>query len=295
MKKKKALPAFLPSSILPRLPWLWPVPAAGLWVWEQFAHASEGVPLSGLIFAKGLVLLAEAAVLYGLARFPKFYFLGMFPLSWLAVSHFQWDLCAVPEYRFWVWLALFLGVEILILALPDGKKLLFALVPGWAVLVWLFKFSFLLPLVFLTAPSKRFWNAPWARWGGLATAVVLYLAFGGWNYWFLNWTDLYDLLISGRFIAFFVLGCLGLAAFDSKWKGSFRHVLLPLVLLPAGLLFWGGNNPASGFFEMAILQWVLVWMAGYGWEAFREYLLDPTWHGRLVWLALSLGLFGGVL
>jgi len=295
VKKKKRIRAFLPPSVLSRLPWFWPVLAAGLWAWEQFAHAAKGTPLSGLIFAKGLVLLAEAAVLYGLARFPKFYFLGMFPLSWLAVSHFQWDLCAAPEYRFWTWLALFLGAEILILALPDGKKLLLPLVPLWTALVWLFKFSFLLPLAFLTAPSKRFWNAPWARWGGLATTVALYLAFGGWAYFLVNWLGLYDLFVGSRFFAFFLLGWLGLVAFDSKWKGTFRHVLFPLVLLPVGLLFWGGANPSVTFFETAILQWVLVWMAGYGWEAFREYLMDPSWHGRLVWLAMGLGLFGGVL
>ena len=302
-----------------------------------------------MIFTKGVVLLAEAAVLYGLAPFRGFYFLGMFPLSWLAVSRFQWGLCAMPEYRYWAWLALFLGAEILILALPDGKKLLFPLVPLWAVLIWLFKFSFLLPLVFIRAPEKRFPRAAWARWGGLAAALVLYFLFKGWVYfsftgfgWILKflfllplslvaagakqlrqsaWTrwggmavalvlfflfkswdcflssdfGLYDLFVGNRFLAFFIVGWLGLAAFDSTRKGIFRHTLVPLFLLPAGFLFWGGTNFVSTFIEFEILQWVLVWMAGYGWEAFRKYMIDPTWHGRLVWAALGLAFFGGVL
>lgn len=165
MKKTKVLPGFLPDSIIPHLNWIWLVPALGLWIGEQYTHVASGTPLSGLIFAKGIVLLSEAALLYTLSRLRGFYFLGMFPLSWLAVSRFQWDLCAMFEYRYWVWLVLFLGAEILILALPDGKKLLLPLVLVWAALIWLFKFSFLLPLAFLTAPAKRFQNAAWVRWG----------------------------------------------------------------------------------------------------------------------------------
>lgn len=101
-------------------------------------------------------------------------------------------------------------------------------------------------------------------------------------------------MVGSRFFSFFLLGWLGLVAFDPKWKGTFRHVLSPLFLLTAGFLFWGGGNYVSEL-EVEIIKWVLVWMAGYGWEAFRKYMMDPSWHGRLVWFALGLAFFGGVL
>lgn len=294
MKKKKILPSFLPDSLIPYFNWIWTFPALGFWIWEQFAHASRGIPLSWLVFAKGLILLLEAAILYGFSGFQEFYFLGMFPLSWLAASRFQWDLCFMNEYRFWAWLALFLGVEILILLLPDGKKLLWPLVPSWAALAWLFKFSFFLPLAFLTASAKRFQNASWVRWGGLASTLGLFLVFKGWNYFRLDWGDLYDLFVQFHFFAFFILGWLGLVAYDSQAKGTFRHILFPLFLLTAGFLFWGGNSLFSSI-ELETLQWVLVWMAGYGLEAFRKYMMDPSWHGRAVWFAVGVAFFGGVL
>ncbi len=293
MKEKKKNTSFLPFFPASRLFWIWTALAVGLWIREQFAHVPLGTPLSWIIFAKGLVLLAEASLLYGLSNFSGFYFLGLFPLSWLAVSRFQWDLCARPEIHFWAWLALFLGVEILILCLPDGKKLLWPLVPLWAGLIGLFKFSLLLPLAFLTAPGKRFRNASWARWGGLASALGLFLAFRGWAYFHFNWMDLDEIFAHELFFSFFLLGWLGLAAFDAGKKGTFRHALLPLFLLPMGFAFLGG--PFVSVFEWEALQWVLVWMAGYGLEALRVYMMDPTWHGRAVWFGVGAAFFGGVL
>ena len=375
MKIKKTPPKHLWDSFIPYLNWIWFALAVGLWGWEQFAHGSKGVPLSGVIFLKGLLLLGEAALLYGLARLKGFYFLGMFPLSWLAVSRFQWDLCAIPEYRYWAWLAIFLAAETFILMLPDGKKLFPPLAVLWAALIWLFKFSFLLPLAFVTVPFRRFPNAAWPRWGGVAAGLVLFLVFRGWIYFppawaiftnegwptvflFVGWfalamavalffvlggwgyfrkvgsgllakrglivfllflvllvfvgggalfllsggwiyfrpvsDDFLEVFITRGFFAFLILGWLGLAAFDFNWKGTFRHILTPIFLLPVGFILWGSQNLA-GLYELEILQWFLVFAAGYGWEAFRKYMMDPSWHGRLVWVALGLAIFGGVL
>ncbi|HJT23487.1 MAG TPA: hypothetical protein VJ873_02870 [bacterium] len=375
MKRKKIVPPRFLDFVTPYFNWIWFALAVGLWGWEQFNHVPRGVPLSWLIFGKGLLLLAEASTLFALARFRGFYFLGMFPLAWLAVSHFQWDICAIPEYRYWAWLVLFLGVEILILVLPNGKKLLLPLVPLWVFLIWLFKFSFLLPLAFVTAPSKRFSNAVWVRWGGPVVGLVLFLGFRGWNYFSPGWAVYFDewrltsfylllwlvlaistilfvvlgglgycraigsgflkrrgliaflillslltlggaavlfllawgwiyfhpvsddflsVFIDHRFFAFLLLGWLGLFAYDSKWKGTFRHILTPVFLLTLGLIFWGGQN-LVGLYELEVLQWFLVLAAGYGWEAFRKYMMDPSWHGRLAWFVLGLALFGGVL
>lgn len=247
-----------------------------------------------MTFAKGLVLLFQASLLYGLSGFKGFHFLGMFPLSWLALSRFQWDLCSIPQNRFWLWLAVFMGMEILILLVPDGRKLLFPLVLLWGGLIWLFKFSFLLPLAFVTAPGNRFRHAAWVRWGGLAAALVFYAGFRGWNYFQFSGMDLYEPFFEHRFIAFFLMAWLGWMAFDARWKGTFRHAMIPFFLLTLGFSLWGGSN-LNSVVEMEALQWVLVLMAGVGWEAFRNYLMDDSWHGRAVWFALGVALFGGVL
>ncbi len=250
-----------------------------------------------VVFGKGLLLLLEAAVLYhfsALFSLKGFWFLGMFPLLWLAVSEFQWQLCTLQEYRYWLWLALFLASEILILAVWDGQKLLGGLVVFWAALIWLFKFSFLLPLTFFAAPRGRFKNLEWVRMGGVLAALALYLFFKGRFYFQFTWIDLYQLLFEQRFLSFFLLGWLGFAAFEREKEGTYRHVVFPMFLVLAGFLFWSGLNLAA-VLEFEILKWVLVFMAGFGFEAFREYLMNPGWMGRTVWLALGIAFFAGVV
>lgn len=294
MRKKKRVPVFATDRLVPYLHPVWTGLAVLFWTAAQFFHLSGGNPFSWEVFTKGLVLLLEASAFYALSGFKGFYFLGMFPLPWLALSRFQWDICSPSPSRFWLWLVLFMGMEILILALPDGKKLLFLLAPLWACLIWLFKFSFLLPLAFVTVPKKRFRNAPWLRWGGLTAALVFYALFRGWAYFQFSWIELYEPFFENRFITFFLMAWLGWMAFDPRWKGTFRHGMIPFFLLTLGFSFWGGNGPNS-WVELEALQWVLVLMAGVGWEAFRKYLMDESWHGRAVWFALGVALFGGVL
>lgn len=282
---------------LPRLNLLWGLLAILVWAGEQVYHARLGSPFSMVVFGKGLLLLLEAAVLYhfsALFSLKGFWFLGMFPLLWLAVSEFQWQLCTLQEYRYWLWLALFLASEILILAVWDGQKLLGGLVVFWAALIWLFKFSFLLPLTFFAAPRGRFKNLEWVRMGGVLAALALYLFFKGRFYFQFTWIDLYQLLFEQRFLSFFLLGWLGFAAFEREKEGTYRHVVFPMFLVLAGFLFWSGLNLAA-VLEFEILKWVLVFMAGFGFEAFREYLMNPGWMGRTVWLALGIAFFAGVV
>ncbi len=285
---------FFPPS---RLNVLWGLVAILVWVGEQVYHAQLGTPFSIGVFGKGLLLLVEAAVLYHLSALfslKGFWFLGMFPLLWLAVSEFQWQLCTLQEYRYWLWLALFLASEILILAVWDGKKLLGGLIFFWTVLIWLFKFSFLLPLTFITAPPGRFKNSKWVRIGGVLTVLVLYFFFKGRYYFQFTWIDLYELLFEQRFLPFLLLGWLGFAALEREKEGTYRHVVFPLLLVLIGFLFWSGLNLAA-VLEFEILKWVLVFMAGFGFEAFREYLINPGWMGRAVWLALGIALLAGVV
>jgi hypothetical protein len=284
---------FLPSQ----LNILWGLLAIFVWAGEQVYHARLGSPFSTVVFGKGLLLLLEAAALYHLSTLfslKGFWFLGMFPLLWLAVSEFQWQLCTLQEYRYWLWLALFLASEILILMVWDGKKLLGGLIFFWAALIWLFKFSFLLPLTFVMAPTNRFKNSKWVRLGGVLAGVALYLFFRGRYYFQFTYIDLYELLFEQRFLPFFLLGWLGFAAFEGEKEGTYRHVVFPLLLVMAGFLFWSGLNLAA-VLEFEILKWVLVFMAGFGFEAFREYLMNPGWMGRAVWLALGIAFFAGVV
>ena len=280
-----------------RLNILWGLIAILAWVGEQIYHARLGTPFSTVVFSKGLLLLLEAAVLYHLSTLfslKGFWFLGLFPLLWLAVSEFQWQLCALQEYRYWLWLALFLASEIFILTVWDGRKLLGGMIFFWAALIWLFKFSFLLPLTFAIAPRNRIKNLKWIQRGGILAALALYLFFRGRYYFQFTYIDLYELLFEQRFLPFFLLGWLGFSVFEREKEGTYRHVVFPLFLVMAGFLFWSGLN-LTAVLEFEILKWVLVFMAGFGFEAFREYLINPGSMGRAVWLALGLAFFAIVV
>ncbi len=270
---------------------IWGFLALVAWTGAQFWHARTGIPSSPWTYLKGVLVLLGAATIYRLSSDKGFSFLGLFPLLWLAVSSFQWDLCAADYFYYWLWLVLFLISEVFILGFPDGKKLFWFLIPFWVLLAWLFPFSFLLPLVFITAPRSRFKQSPWIRWGGLLAALTLIVLFRGWRSFNFDWVGLYDILVSGRFIVFLLLGWLGLIAFPKK--GTFRHAVFPVFFLTVGFLFWRSLPPVPVGTEL--LKWTLVFFAGFGWESFRKDLMDPTWHGTLVWAALGLAIFDGVL
>jgi hypothetical protein len=273
---------------------LWGGLASALWCLEQYLHALRGETFSGQVFLKGLALIGEAALICHLCAPKGRTFLGLFPLCWLAVSRFQWVLCSHYDSRYWGWLALFLATEALILILPDGKKMLWVLAPLWAGLIRLLPLSFFLPLAFSTAPPGRFKHSAWIRWGGIGAAFFFALFFGCWNHFRFSWLDLYGVLVEGRLGAFLILGWLGLAAYDPAKKGAFRHMMAALFLVCAGFLFW--NRDAFPFlYESELLRWILVFMGGFGLEAFRKDVIDPSWHGRALWFALGLAFFGGVL
>jgi hypothetical protein len=126
---------------------------------------------------------------------------------------------------------------------------------------------------------------------GLAIAGPFLLGLVWWLSFRFYFDEIYNLLIRQRFIAFFLLGWLGLIAVPKR--GTFRFVFPPLFLLALGFLFWGALPPQP--LEKFIYQWVLVFFAGFGWESFRRDLMDPTWHGRLVWACLGAAFFAGVV
>lgn len=320
----------------------------------QVRHAQGGTPFSGIVFLKGLLLLVLAAAVYQRSASKGFSFLGFFPLLWLSVSSFQWDLCAAPQHPYWLWLVLFLAVESLVLWIGDGKRLFLLLAPLWGLMVWLFAFSllfpltffdvprvraicsaairgftratassfsapflrsflpvfaagvlcflggflvwsfplFLLVLVFFVSPESRFKRSAWAIRGGLGAGLGFFLLFKGWGSYGFEWESLYGLLIDQRYIAFFLLGWLGMMAFSRQ--GTARYAVFPMFLLLLGHLFWGSGSLSTPL-GVGLLKWTLVFFAGFGWESFRRDLMDPTWHGRTVWFVLGAALFGGVV
>ena len=271
---------------------VWGLLAGAAWTLQTIRLHDPSVAFPFLFFLKGLVLTAAAAAAYQLSAPKKiFSFLGMFPLLWLALSRFQWSLCADQDFHYWLWLVLFLFSEMAILSIHDGRKLLLALAPLWTGLAWLSPVSLLLPLGFIFAPSNRFKNVPWTKWGGLLAGFVLIAGLRGWQTLGFDWISLFDFLASSRYAAFFMLGWLGLISFPRK--GTFRYALTPMFALALGFIFWPTAvwDPQ----RLELLKWVLVFSAGFGWESFRRDLMDPTWHGRAVWFALGLALFWGMV
>ncbi len=282
--------------LLFRLNLVWGALAVLVWGGVQFWRSQLGISFSLSVFLKGVFLLALAAAAYQQAskRRPAFLFLGFFPLLWLATSQFQWDICALSDDRFWFWLVLFLISELVIFYLSDGQWLLALLTPLWMALAHLFTFSFFLPFCFLAGRQGRFLKRlSWIRWGGLSAGLVMWAVLQGWTGLRFYWVELFDLIVSNLFISFFLLGWLGFVSF-SPLKGGTRPGLFSFFLLPLGFLFFAGPDPSS-FFRFETLKWVLVFFAGFGWEGFRRDIMDRSWHGRLVWLALGAAFFGGVL
>jgi len=104
--------------------------------------------------------------------------------------------------------------------------------------------------------------------------------------------DLYDLLVTGRYVSFFLLAWLGLVSLSVK--GTARFAAAPALWLAAGFLFFTPLSLQVPL-QLSVLRWVWVFQAGLGLECFRRDLADPAWHGQAVWFALGLGFCWGVV
>jgi hypothetical protein len=161
---------------------------------------------------------------------------------------------------------------------------------GGATLAWYFP-VILIPLALMLSPSEPVRGRAWMGWGGAVIFLGLFLVYRGWKEYDFDLAGSWVFLIEQRYLAFFLLGWLGLISLPKK--GNLRSsvfVLFPLVL---GLLFWPGPSTVLGVHTL--LLWVMVLFAGLGWESFRVNLMDQSWHGRLVWIVLGLCLLIGLL
>jgi hypothetical protein len=260
------------------------------WQWKQDGFFST------IIFLKGFLLLSLVCTIYMAAcrHRPGFFFLGFFPLLWLALSKSQWDICAQTDYRYWTWLVLFVLSELFLFVFSDGRWILILVSPLWAVLSVLFPFYILSFLSFgWIGNSCRFKKTEWARYGFPVIGLFIWTLLKGWTSYHFFWYDIYEVLFSDLYISFFFLGWLGALSFSTR-KASWFPPFGPLFLLLIGLLLFTNVNFYTPF-QQEVLKWVLVFFAGFGLESFRRDMMDRSWHGWLLWFVLGFCFFGGVL
>jgi hypothetical protein len=279
-----------------RVHFIWLLPGALSWGGREVWQFKQTGFLSAFVIFKGLLILFLASAVYAAAcrRRPAFSFLGFFPLLWLALSRFQWDICTQPDQRYWIWIAIFLMGEFFFFALTDGRKLLAVLAPIWTLLVVIFPFSFFNFLSFGWVRENRFLKkSKWVCVGVPLMGLAGWLILAGWSSVQFFWLSLFQVFLNDLFISFFFLGWLGAMSFATR-KISWVPAFGPLFLLPLGFILLPRPDVFNPLSE-DLLKWVLVFFAGFGWESFRRDVMDRSWHGRLLWLVLGIAFFGGVL
>jgi hypothetical protein len=260
------------------------------WQWKQNDF------FSAFVFLKGFLLLSLVSVVYGTAcrRRPGFFFLGFFPLLWIALSQTQWDICAQMDQRYWVWLVLFLLSELFLFIFSDGQRILVFVAPLWAVYSVLFPFSVLSFLSFGWIKNGIYFKkTEWVRYGFPIAGLFSCVLIKSWVSFHFFWYDIYEVFISDLYISFFFFGWLGALSFLTR-KTSWFPAFGPLFLLPLGILFFTNPNFYIPL-QQEVLKWVLVFFAGFGLESFRRDIMDRSWHGWLLWFVLGFAFFGGVL
>jgi len=150
----------------------------------------------------------------------------------------------------------------------------------------------LFPMAFLAAPRDPLRRRVWLGWGGALAALALFLGYRAWTEFSFDWSRTWTFFVEERYLSFFLLSWLGLASLPRQ--GVARLSVFTIFPLTLGCQFWPGPEWAVGG-SQTLLLWVLLLFAGVGWESFRVYLMDPSWHGRLVWLVLGLCLLAGVV
>ncbi|MGH7738807.1 MAG: hypothetical protein ACREL1_01555 [bacterium] len=291
---RRSIPPPRPKKFPPYPIWFFFM-ACGLWLFQVWRQSPGLYGETWEIAVRGLVLLAAAAAAYfSLTRnlWPKSPpMVSLYPLAWLALSRFQWHLCARAPWTDWAAVLTFLGLAFWIGFKPDGKLLLAGLAVAGTILDLVWAQAVLIPLIFLPARVGRFKNVRWVRVGGVILFIVLFLATRGWVHFRWDFLDFWDWGVGKKFFVFGVLAWLGWAAFPRK--GVSQSALTGVAALSLGYLFLNpfdaGRTPGwEG------LSWIWIWAAGFGFESLRRDLLDDSWHGRAAWAALGLGAFWGV-
>ena len=257
------------------------------WILLQIWQTRFGIPFSWTLTLKGLPLLAGASVFYArLDRDPKSR-MGFFPLLWLGLSRFQWNLCQTMDHRPWYWVLLFLGWVLILLAVRDGKKLALFLAPFWIGMGAVWKVSLLLGLSFLGFSRSRIRSKFWACGAGVTCLVVSGVFLKVWHFWSWNELGLVEFLWIKRMGIYWILGFFGWMVLPRR--GRERVAASSLFWVTLGYFLWAPFSYPFCVDDQAF-GWFLVLWAGTGLEAFRRQVLDESWASQWVW-----AVFGVVL
>ena len=262
---------------------------SGLFAWAllQAWQFHFGIPFSWTLTLKGTPLLAGASLFYAwLDRDPKSR-MGFFPLLWLGLSRFQWNLCETMDHRPWYWALLFLGWVLILLAVRDGKKLALWLTPFWIGMGIFWKGSLLLGLAFLGFTRSRIRSKAWVCAAGLACLAVSAVLQRVWNHWTWNELGLIETLGSKRLILYFILGLFGWLVLPRR--GRERAAASSLFWVSLGYFLWAPFTFPFSLDDQAY-GWLLLLWAGVGLEAFRRQVLDESLAAQWVW-----AVFGTIL
>lgn len=246
-----------------------------------------GIPFSWALVLKGIPLLAGASVFYAwLDRDPKSR-MGFFPLLWLGLSRFQWNLCETLDRRIWYWALLFLGWALVLLAVRDGKKLALLLSPFWIGMGVLWKSSLLLGLVFLGFGRSRVRAKVWVCATGITCLAVSAMSLQVWNHWTWNELGLIEILWSKRLVVYLILGFFGWMVLPRR--GREKAAASSLFWVSLGYFLWAPLTFPFSQDDQAY-GWLLLLWGGVGLEAFRRQVLDESLAAQWVWVV-----FGAVL
>ncbi len=270
----------------------WDLCASGetrYWVWLVLFLSAEIIILK---IKDGKWLLAALAPVWtGLALLFPFSFL--LPLTFLKARKEQFKRSKLIR-----WGGLGLGLGLFLLS-RGWRSLNFFEAASGGVPIHFWFYFLAMWFFFVSMPLFLLRRNRYSLTGKMSNSMFFNLAIAGpfllglawWLSLHFYFDKIYNLLIPQHFLSFFLLGWLGLIA--TPKKGTCRFAFSPLFLLTLGFLFWG-TFPAQPM-EKVLYQWVLVFFAGFGWESFRRDLMDPSWHGRLVWASLGAAFFAGVV
>lgn len=262
----------------------------GFWGVSEFVRLKGASPLTLSIFLKGGCLLVLAWALYTTVFRKSKTWTVFLPLGWLASSGSLWEVCHIPEIRFWIWLILFLSMVLVILWVPDPRILSALLFLPWGALSWLFKFSFLVPLAFTSSFKVGKKVHTWVLWAAPAMALAWFFILQGYYYAGWNGADIWDFWFGQKMGIFLLIAMVGTMGSEETFFGNFRPALLSFLFLVLGSLVWGGHG-LIGLWQSDLFVWLAILFSGLGWDALRRELLGEEWFHKTLGYSIGIALW----
>jgi hypothetical protein len=208
----------------------------------------------------------------------------------MATSGSLWEICHIPEIRFWIWLVLFLSMVLVILWVQNPQILSGLLLLPWGALSWLFKFSFLVPLALMGSFKSGKKSILWVLWGAPVVTLGWFFVFQGYYYSGWNGVDLWDLWFEQRMGIFLLVAMVGTMQANEAFFGNFRSAFFSFLFLVLGSLVWGGHD-LVGTWQSDLLVWLAILFSGFGWDALRRELLGDEWFHKALGYSIGVALW----